>query len=504
HQMFRWRDPESSFWWLLAFSVIAIAVGIRRKHLGAAVLLAGASALSVQYLRFQGLFACMAVVLGGAVLDEIEFRGWQRASTSTVPNLNPLRSIVAIGCALLVLCTGIRCADLVTNRHYIEAGEVVLFGPGEATWFPERAAKFIEDNHLAGNMFNDYNLGGFLEWRLPQHKAYVDSRAIPFGIDRLVQQRTLLRTPLDSPQWAQAAAQNNVNFAVVSLDRYTGLGKVPLQDDCRSRSWRPVYLDETAAVFLRNTTENTALIQKFGIDCATMQLPPPDYTRGTTYRARGNAYNFFANAGSVFYVLARDRDAEQFLLQAAAIEPHDANLHLTLAQLYQAEGQLQEAEGEYKSSVAERPTDLAWYLLGILYGKQQRYAEAIAALEHSAGISYQAADRYRVIGQIQNTMGNPTAALESLDRAEHAGSHGSVDDRRIFASQLAAARARSWELLHDLNRAIEEQSRAADLMPDDPNRWAALASLYREQGNSQKAQQAQARADSLVRAPVSR
>src|SRR5205807_2595088 len=115
-------------------------------------------------------------------------------------------------CVALVILTAIRCADLVTNRHYIEAGDVVLFGPGEASWYPEGAATFILENHLRGNLFNDYNLGGFLDWRLPEYKTYVDPRAIPFGVELLSRQWTLLRMPLDSAEWTREAVGLNIQF----------------------------------------------------------------------------------------------------------------------------------------------------------------------------------------------------------------------------------------------------------------------------------------------------
>jgi tetratricopeptide (TPR) repeat protein len=305
---------------------------------------------------------------------------------------------------------------------------------------------------------------------------------------------------MDSPQWTEEADQRGINFVVLLLDRYTGLGKAPLLDDCHSQNWRPVYLDETSAVFLRNSSRNADLIRRLAIDCATVPLVEPKYIQGNSYRAKGNAYNFLANAGSVFYVLGRDAEALQYLAGAEQIEPHDANLHLTLAQLFQADGQLQDAEREYKKSIAQRPTDFAWYLLGVLYGKQQRYPEAVEAITRSAEISYNPADRFRVVAQIQNVMQEPKEALSTFDRAEKIGSHGNVEDRKIFAAQLASGRAKSWEMLHDLNRAIQEQRKSVELLPNDAGRWATLANLYREQGDAAQAAQAQLRSESLSRA----
>ena len=499
HEMFRWRNPESSFWWLWIFALLAMCVAIRRKQVGASILLACGGFLSLQYLRFQGLFACLAVVVGGAMLDELAVpkpAARQQIKISTLQIWVAGTARIAVGVVFITLVI-FRCADLVTNRHYIEAGEVVLFGPGEATWFPERAANFVLDNHLQPNLFNDYNLGGFLEWRLPEYKTYVDSRAIPFGVTLLTHQRNLLHLPLDAPEWEKEAAERKLNLLILSLDRYTGLDKAPLDLDCQSHNWRPVYLDETSAVFLRNTPENAEALRRLQIDCHNATIPFPEDAKGSSYRARGNAYNFFANAGAVCYLLGRDAEAQEYLARAASIEPHDSNVHLTRAQLFQADNRLQDAEREYKASIEERPTDFAWYLLAILYGKQHRYAEAITALDRSAKISYNPADRYRVIGQVQNIMGQPREALASFDRAERIGSHGSVEDQKVLRAQLASGRARSWQLLHDIDRAIAQQRQSLELLPSDSGRWSTLAELLSEKGDAVAAEKARAQAEAL-------
>ena len=493
HQMLRWRDPESSFWWLIILTLAAVTFALWRRQIGAAILLASATFLALQYLRFQGLFACIAAIVGGAMLDDLRS---VITDSESRPKPSLRLAVIAIS-AILLLTVAIRSADLITNRHYIEAGEVVLFGPGEASWFPERAAKFVLDNHLQPNLFNDYNLGGFLEWRLPEYKAYVDSRAIPFSVEFLTHQRALLGQPLDSAAWSTELEARNLNVIVLSVDRYTGLGKAPLDRDCASQNWRPVYLDETGVVFVRNTPGNAEVIRRWEIDCRKVPILFPENAQGSSYRARANAYNFYANAGAVCYLLGRDTEAQQYLARAAEIESHDSNLHLTQAQLFQADNQLQDAEREYKASIDQRPTDFAWYLLGVLYGRQHRYPEAVKALEQSAEISYNPADRYRVIGQVQNLMQQPREALATFDRAERIGSHGSIEDQRILGAQLASGRARSWQLLHDIDRAIAKQRESVALLPNDSGRWSTLAQLLYEKGDVTAAEKAKARAEAL-------
>src|SRR5579859_5947155 len=135
-------------------------------------------------MRYQGLFACLAVPLGGSVLSRIELPAWVRPQkkqmgTGIFGSVGVACLIVLAGMLLLV---GVRSNDLVSNRYYFSTGQLSLFGPGVSWWFPERASAFLLRERLTGNVFNDYNLGGYLTWRIgPEYPDYLDGRAVPFG-----------------------------------------------------------------------------------------------------------------------------------------------------------------------------------------------------------------------------------------------------------------------------------------------------------------------------------
>ncbi|HYX70825.1 MAG TPA: hypothetical protein VE825_16945, partial [Terriglobales bacterium] len=195
-----WRDPDSSYWWLLAAAALAVVVALWRKRLGAAALLAGAAYYSIRHLRYQALFACAAVIVAGSLLSE----GLAALEGERPWRFRPaLRVFVTV--AMLVL-VAVRGSDLVSNRYYLASGQTTLFGSGLSWWFPERAAGFLLRERLPGNVFNDYNAGGFLTWRLDsQYPDYIDGRAFPFGADFFYHYRALLQQPPDSPAWQQEA-----------------------------------------------------------------------------------------------------------------------------------------------------------------------------------------------------------------------------------------------------------------------------------------------------------
>src|ERR1700728_755280 len=62
HQALDWRDPQSSFWWLVVAAVASLCIAIWQKRLGAGILLAGACYFGFRHVRLQALFACVVVI----------------------------------------------------------------------------------------------------------------------------------------------------------------------------------------------------------------------------------------------------------------------------------------------------------------------------------------------------------------------------------------------------------------------------------------------------------
>jgi tetratricopeptide (TPR) repeat protein len=507
-QAFNPRDPASADWWMIALGAIAILVCIWKLRPGPAILLAALLYESIAHVRFQAVFAVLVVVLGGSLLPALaEFFPVRQAPAAKDKESPPLQFINAspraLGWVVVILFAVLACIrsyDLVSNRYYIESGQLHFFGPGESWWFPERAMDVLEREHLPANLFHPYDMGGFLTFRVGEkYSDFADGRFIPFAGSLFLEQKELSSAPPDSATWKKAADRWNINTIVFSLSRYAGLGSFPLDAYCNSTTWKPVYLDDVSILFVRNRPEYAELLSRLTIRCDTARLEPPPAALGNSWRARAERFNFLMNSASIYYLLSRDAEAFSALHEAAQLFPDESNLHLVTAQLLQSSNRSAEAEQEYLHAIRELPGDAPWFALARLYNSDHRYPEAARCIKEAIAYSQVPYDRFRSLGHVYLSMNQPQDALDAFDQAERASPYrdDTTDLGKNFNALLAEDRARAYRGLKDLSSAVAQQEFAVRLTPEDPTAWLALADLYEAQGNSNRAATARQRAAAL-------
>lgn len=106
--------------------------------------------------------------------------------------------------------------------------------------FPEKAASYIQSHALQQPLYNTFNWGGFLIWRLPDMPVSIDGRVNLYGDARL---QRFANTWLGRSDWANDHALKTAR--TILLDR-----NCPLASILRSHPrYRLVYQDELASVF---------------------------------------------------------------------------------------------------------------------------------------------------------------------------------------------------------------------------------------------------------------
>jgi tetratricopeptide (TPR) repeat protein len=499
YQLIDVRHMENGLTWLLLMAVILVWLFLRKRQLGAAVVVLVALYSGLAHARYMGLFVITIATLGGPLLSELGIVGSSGSSSAETRKIT--QPLVRVPEAMAIFVTLVFCGvavlhivDYVSSRTYVVFNADWRFGAGESSWFPDRAAAFIRREQLPGNIFEEYALGGYAAWALgPQYPDFIDGRGDRLSPDLVVEQRKLYRESPDSQSWQTEADRWNLNVLLVASSGFRGLSKMDPFAFCQSAAWRPVYMDDVSLVFLRNTEPNRPWIDRLQIDCRTQRLTPP------AAASRPALYDFYLNSGALFFELHRDQESEQSLRRASALYPEDPNSHLLLASLFQREQRYREAEQEYRASLALNQNSGALYALGCLYAYVGRNVEAVEAIERAAKESPEPLDMYMTLGKLQIALDHPKQALAAFAGAERHSPYrngGETLAPELYA-EIAEGNSEAQRLLGHWPEAITFQQDATRRTPLIVSRWNRLADLYEATGQTQLAAEARQRAGRL-------
>ena len=490
------RQTGGAIYFLLAIAVLASVVAVLRVRLGAAVLLLGATYPAVRYVRMGAVFACVVVVVGGYVLS-----GEVRRVASWI-NVPRVRFVIGTTAAVLFIeVAGVRCFDLVSNRHYFQATEETNFGPGLSWWFPQHAAEFIAREKLPAEVFTTYDEGSYLVWKLgPERRDYIDGRDTLFGVPRIQRMDKLLQTAPDSDLWQEEASRYNINTVIFQLGRFDGIDLVRLRDWCASRLWQPVYVDEVSAVFVRRQTETEELIRRFPVNCET--APIPAQAPGPK---RAEAFNSWANAAAVLAALGRNSEALAAASNGLSVFPDSAFLHWLRGNVLFASGRLGESDQEYLTAVSLEPNEITWGALAETYQKRGRMTAALAAMKHAAELSRWPRQPLLNLGYMYLATGQPAEALKAFDQAVRSAPDNvkTADNSGQSDIMVAQGRSAAWDALGDIGKATSYQEEATRLAPNVPQLWLRLAQFYARQGRLADANRARQHAAEVAEKPSS-
>ncbi len=243
-----WQSPDfhplhtQPFIWLLLATVAAMGLSRRRAD-GTDLAYVGVFAYaSLLAGRNIGPFALVAAPVLGRHVSPIVDR-WRLAITGRSGRARTRHAglapwMVAVNWALLLLV--------------IAAAAVKIYVPLDPDFnlaleregLPAAAVDWIAESEPPGQMFNHYNWGGYLIWRLwPEYLVFVDGRTDLFGDDILGDYIEIQRGGPDAP-----SLLDDYEISFVLTD---SRGSLSALLDCQPE-WQLAYADDLAAVWVRS------------------------------------------------------------------------------------------------------------------------------------------------------------------------------------------------------------------------------------------------------------
>lgn len=258
-----WKPP--SLWPPTAFSVLLILAALvlvwewRRVRLADWILFAAFAAAGLAAGRNTFLIGWIAPVVIATYIQ------WKRL----------LPALAEFAAAALLLAAAV-AIPLQGSAFQLRA----------ANWlFPEGAADFLLSRHIAGHMFNTYEYGGYLIWKLwPQQRVFIDGRAI--GESLFPDYSRLLYTADETGAGAQALLDKYGIEVIVmnSFEHTSGATYVlaPMLSESDANPWQVVYADAQATVLMRHpppgmaTLGPEAVLSSMQSECEVHMQHEPD------------------------------------------------------------------------------------------------------------------------------------------------------------------------------------------------------------------------------------
>ncbi|MEK7174859.1 MAG: hypothetical protein AAB722_00780 [Patescibacteria group bacterium] len=127
----------------------------------------------------------------------------------------------------------------------------------------DNALEFFKTNKLAGPIFNNYDIGGYLIYGLyPQEKIFVDNRPEAYPADFF----TEIYIPMQESKkiWDEQNNFYKLNAIIFSYRDYTPWGQTFFTRILTDPEWTAVFADKRVIILLKNNDANKDIIAKYG------------------------------------------------------------------------------------------------------------------------------------------------------------------------------------------------------------------------------------------------
>jgi hypothetical protein len=218
-------------WVLMLLAVVVVVTNLKRVDLTDAVLVAACGFFAFRHVRYGPVFMIAVIPLVGRAFSKGAWATWAR----------PPLIAGALALVLVFARDEVHGVERLRTRDWVDR-----------TSLPVAAADFIAASGLRGNIYNFYNWGGYLIWRLgPEIKVFVDGRGIDTG---MVLQASIINLGFEGSgqrQWRALLDKYGVDLVLTPY----GYGRQPIVLVNRLRrdpDWAVVWSNRNSIVFARS------------------------------------------------------------------------------------------------------------------------------------------------------------------------------------------------------------------------------------------------------------
>lgn len=154
----------------------------------------------------------------------------------------------------------------------------------------QEAVGFMLQNHIKGPIFNNFDIGSYLLYRLyPQEKVFVDGRPEAYPVSFF--QNIYIPMEQNKMLFQKEDSKFHFNSIVISYTDETPWNQQFLRDINANNAWRLVFLNSLIVIYIKNSPENQYITSTSILHSA--QLEKRDLTKDEL----NNLLVFYENIG---------------------------------------------------------------------------------------------------------------------------------------------------------------------------------------------------------------
>ncbi len=249
-------------------------------------------------------------------------------------------------------------------------------------YYPVAASRFLQQHHLQGNMFNEYEYGGYLLYQLyPQYHVFIDGRSdvyldreMPVTLD-IANKKNLPDNEFASYMYQHIWNPYHISFVILRTEKHSLIRKITrlLNTDPQ---WTLIFWDDTTQIFVRKDGKNNKILSMFGAQYATPYLQNPfvkgkekdalsEYAKMDSITKSSHASNAI---GLILLKQGNIEMAKKRFEEAISLSQQFESPYMNLAEIYAYNSDYQQAIELYQQAQRIAPDrGLIYIRLGQLY-----------------------------------------------------------------------------------------------------------------------------------------
>ncbi len=147
-----------------------------------------------------------------------------------------------------------------------------------------QAVDFFETQNLQGPIFNNFDIGSYLSYRLyPKEKVFIDGR--PEAYPSSFIQGIYIPIQENPQKFDQAAEKYHFNAIIFSHTDQTPWAKKFLSTVLKNPNWKTVYLNPMMIILLKNNSQNEPVLQKYAMEYEQLKMRELKEDKKSLYQA---------------------------------------------------------------------------------------------------------------------------------------------------------------------------------------------------------------------------